>query len=279
MVWTVERRSAYTSRAYCAERTDQRLYLPGEIPEYWTFAPINACRRTRSGRFRGLMVLCDQLIFHDGVTLTVFGLRCLLDVGRIQEMTTYVIVGHGSFNQELTQYPPVVLVPPNTTLKFYAEAGEALFLPVDDDNDTDYVDEVAPAWQQLKERTEPVPEQGVVYNLSLVPDDSEEEHEAAENADWQGAEVIHLESGRIWLCEDAETCPTPELNVLKKTQDVAADRWEHHCKGILGTYGGNGNELTGSPAHPSEFKRHDLPPLLTADRGGPGLGGGTGLAA
>ncbi len=186
-------------------------------------------------------------------------------------MTTYVIVGHGGFDQRSGPYPPVVLVPPNTTLKFFSEAGQALTVPAVK-GDTAYEAHVAPAWQQLKERTEAVPEQGVVYNLSLGPDDTAEEHEAAEKADWNGAQVFHLESGEIWLCKGtAETCPTPELNVRKQTETIPDDRWQHHCDGILGQFGGKGNELHWVACTSFVIDRHDLPPLLTASEAGPGL--------
>lgn len=186
-------------------------------------------------------------------------------------MTTYVIVGHGGFDQRSGPYPPVVLVPPDTTLKFFSEAGQALVVPAIG-GDTAYEDKVAPAWQQLRDRTEAVPDQGVVYNLSLVPDDTAEEHEAAESADWDGAQVIHLDTGEVWLCEGTpETCPTPELNVLEQTETIPDDRWKHHCTGILGQYGGNGNELHWVACTSFVIDRHDLPPLLTADEAGPGL--------
>ena len=38
-------------------------------------------------------------------------------------MTTYVILGHGGFNQDSDRYPPEVLIPVNTTMKFWSEAG------------------------------------------------------------------------------------------------------------------------------------------------------------
>ena len=44
-------------------------------------------------------------------------------------MTTYVILGHGGFNPEAEQYPPEILVPRDTTMKFWSDAGQVLMLP------------------------------------------------------------------------------------------------------------------------------------------------------
>jgi hypothetical protein len=96
-------------------------------------------------------------------------------------MSTYVLVGHGVFSPSAGGYPPQVLLPPNTTVKFYSEAGQALAIPTKDDVGS-FVEEIAPAWKQLKERTEASPSQGVVYNLTLRSLDSPEEIDAANAA-------------------------------------------------------------------------------------------------
>ena len=44
-------------------------------------------------------------------------------------MASIVILGHGGFNQAGTQYPPEVLVPPETTLRCFSDAGQPLSLP------------------------------------------------------------------------------------------------------------------------------------------------------
>jgi hypothetical protein len=184
-------------------------------------------------------------------------------------MTVYVLVGHGGFSPTAGGYPPEVLLPPNTTVKFYSEAGQALTLPAKG-GDFSFEDKIAPAWKQLKERTEASPGQGVVYNLSLSPLDSQEEMDAADNADWDGATVVKAPSEE-WLCQGTpDTCPTPELNVRKQTEAIPDDRWYHDCKGVLGRLGGKGDEIHWVSCTSYEVIRHDLPPLITANEAGPG---------
>jgi hypothetical protein len=184
-------------------------------------------------------------------------------------MTTYVLVGHGGFSPSGGGYPPEVLLPPNTTVRFFSEAGQALAVPAVG-SDADFVGQIAPAWKQLKDRTEASPAQGVVYNLSLSPLDSPEEMDAAADADWNGANTVQVNQ-EAWLCEGtADTCPTPQLNVRKQTETIPDDRWHHHCEGILGVYGGKGNEIHWIACTSFDVVRHDLPPLITADEAGPG---------
>jgi hypothetical protein len=163
-----------------------------------------------------------------------------------------------------------VLLPPNTTVKFYSEAGQALVLPAKG-GDFDYENKIAPAWQQLKETTEPTPSQGVVYNLRLNTLDSQEEKDAADAADWDGATVVKVDE-RTWLCQGTpDDCPTPDLNVRKSNgETIPDDRWYHHCNGMLGLYGGKGDEIHWVSCTSYLVDRHDLPPLITADEAGPG---------
>lgn len=185
-------------------------------------------------------------------------------------MATYIFLGHGSFNQETPAgYPAEVLIPPDTTLKFYSEAGQALVLPSVDDN-TDYA-EVAPAWQQLKDQGPGLTTTMQTYNFSLVPEDHDEEREAIAKADWNGAIPITLTEGRQYLCQGSpETCPTPAL--LSGTEEAVSnpERWKHKCTGILGQYGGNGNELHWVACTSFRVKRPDLATLVTSDASGPG---------
>jgi hypothetical protein len=75
-----------------------------------------------------------------------------------------------------------------------------------------------------------------------------------------------------WLCMGTpETCPTPELNVRKATVTIPDDRWYHHCEGALGDLGGKGNEIHWMACANFEVRRHDLPPLITAQAAGPGI--------
>ena len=185
-------------------------------------------------------------------------------------MATYIFLGHGSFNQEMPAgYPPEVLIPPDTTLKFYSDAGQALVLPSVGDN-TDYAS-VAPAWQQLRDQGPGLTTTMQTYNFSLVPEDHDEERQAIAKADWNGAIPITLPAGRQYLCQGSpETCPTPAL--LSGTEEAISnpERWKHKCAGILGQYGGNGNELHWAACTSFRVKRPDLGPLVTSDASGPG---------
>ncbi len=197
-------------------------------------------------------------------------------------MTTYVVLGHGSFNQEGSQYPPEVLVPPDTTLKFYAEAGSSLYLPAKrrgGELDSDYA-KVAPAWKQIKENgagkegETALGTQKVTYNYTLFPDDNEEEREAAKAADWGGAQLVMIETGRKWLCMgSADSCPTPALLTSSDEKVLNPETWKHHCAGILGdpSLGGYaGNEIHWVACSSFSIARPDLPSLVTADTTGPG---------
>lgn len=198
-------------------------------------------------------------------------------------MATYVVLGHGGFNPEASQYPPEVLVPPDTMLKFYADAGSALQIPAKrrgGELDSDYA-KVAPAWQQIQEKgagkegEAALGTQKVTYNYALYPDDHAEEREAAKAADWGGAQLIMIESGKKWLCMGtAETCPTPALLTSTDESVLTADRWKHHCAGILGESdqgGYAGNEIHWVACSSFEIVRPDLPSLVTASTAGPGL--------
>jgi hypothetical protein len=188
-------------------------------------------------------------------------------------VTTYVVLGHGGFNQEGSQYPAEVLVPPDTVLKFYSEAGSALVLPAKrrgGEVDSDYA-KVAPAWQQVKEVESALGATKPTYNYALYPDDNAEEREAAKAADWGGAELIMIESGKTWLCMGTpDTCPTPALLTSTDEAVLTEDRWKHHCEGILGKHGGGSNEIHWIACASFEIAEPELPSLVTADTSGPG---------
>jgi hypothetical protein len=187
-------------------------------------------------------------------------------------MATYIFLGHGGFDQKGTAgYPPEVLIPTDTTLKFYSDAGQALSLPATDDGKTDY-SSVVPAWKQLKDQGPGLTATMQTYNFSLVPETHDEERDAIAKADWNGATPITLPAGEQYLCQGTpDTCPTPALLTNPTEEDLSnPERWKHKCTGILGQYGGNNNELHWAACTSFQIKRHDLPVLDTASVTGPG---------
>lgn len=61
--------------------------------------------------------------------------------------------------------------------------------------------------------------------------------------DWGGAKIVSLERGHPGrhLCEGTPaTCPTPALLAAEKAgEKIPAERWKHHCTGLLGEFQGN----------------------------------------
>lgn len=130
-------------------------------------------------------------------------------------MTKYVIIGHGGYSPASHSFPPEVLVPPDTKLAFFADAGQALTLPY-----KDYTNVAKELWDQLKEVGEPLGPKGVAYNYRLTPDTTEEHRQSALAADWGGATPYFLSKGDGYLCKGTvETCPTPKLNVAAARHD------------------------------------------------------------
>jgi Putative adhesin Stv domain len=188
-------------------------------------------------------------------------------------MTTYVILGHGGFNPEAEQYPPEILVPRDTTMKFWSDAGQVLMLPattLEGGRGSDYA-KVAPMFNQLKAAQPSLGPTTQTYNWKLYPDNIEAERKAARAADWGGAELIMIETGNTWLCMDTEKkCPTPAtLSDPTATEDPS--RYEHQCQGILGQYGGKGNEIHWVACTSFQIATPELPSLVTAAATGPGL--------
>lgn len=132
-------------------------------------------------------------------------------------MGKVVFLGHGGFDPTSGSDVAVILVPPNTSLKFFSDAGQALLLP-SPDGGSDY-NKVVKVWDHFKEAEKPVGPKGVTYNFRLSPETNKEERDLALSLDWD-AEVVSLPKGsdKFYLCTGtAGSCPTPKLN-------VAADR-------------------------------------------------------
>jgi hypothetical protein len=186
-------------------------------------------------------------------------------------MTTYVILGHGGFDPESDRYPKETLVPQDTTLKFWSEAGQALTLPATGGN-TNYA-KVAPAFNQLKEAQPSLGPTKSTYNYALYPEDHEAEKQGARAADWQGAQLIMVDSGKRFLCQDTEgKCPTPDLlNSTDESVLTDPQRWIHHCDGILGEYGGGNNEINWVACTSFEIEIQELPAMTTVSATGPGF--------
>lgn len=196
-------------------------------------------------------------------------------------MASKVFLGHGGFSRRNSPYPLEVLVPPDTTLRFFSDAGQPLYLPINQDGDTDYT-RIVKVWDHFHEDEQPLPARWVTYNYALSPEDTEEERQLALSLDW-GADVVTLPAGSddLFLCQGtAETCPTPALNVQQRQADrgegdaVPADRWNHDCDGILGQHAGN--DLIWVACTSFNFYTPELPPLMTADYTGPGFADNSG---
>jgi hypothetical protein len=156
-------------------------------------------------------------------------------------MSRYVVLGHGGFDPAGGSYPGEVLVPPGTTLQFFAEAGQSLVLP-----GTNY-GKVANVWEQVAAEGSPIPEKWVTYNYQLQPDTTETHRQNALASDWgDDVNVWFLSTGAAFLCNGtADTCPTPALRVQEQAYEngegeaVDDDRWNHHCTGILAQLAGH----------------------------------------
>ena len=197
-------------------------------------------------------------------------------------MTKYLVLGHGGYNPTQGKHPTEVLVPPDTTLYFFADAGSVLTIPFKsfgtNKRGSDY-DKVSAVWKQLEARNggkageDALRFQGVTYNYQLFPDGLNEERESARAADWNGAELVMIESGTRWLCEDTEgKCPTPELLTMPSSDPRVMDPevWKHKCTGILGEYGGGNNEIQWVACASIMVSRPDLPVEVTGSTAGPG---------
>jgi hypothetical protein len=136
-------------------------------------------------------------------------------------MANLIILGHGGFTKGGFE----TLVPPNTTIRFFADAGSPLSLPakrVGGELVFDYA-QVADILANYKETESPLQPGAVVYNMLLGPVDPEEQRIAKEldAAGKWGGEIMLTPTGGMWkLCNgDPSTCPTPKLNVARGRHD------------------------------------------------------------
>ncbi len=188
-------------------------------------------------------------------------------------MAIYVFLGHGGFDQTGTPgYPTEVLIPPDTSLKFYADAGQTLLLPGPDANDADSgYERVAPVFDQVKDQGSPLTATMPTYNYCLYPDDSAEYRRSAQRADWRGATPVFLPSGERYLCQGTpQTCPTPALIGGTEAEVTNPQRWKHNCTGILGEYGAKGNELHWLACASFKYAERHLPVAEMGAVPGPG---------
>ena len=136
-------------------------------------------------------------------------------------MARLVVLGHGGFTRGSFE----TLVPPNTTLKFFSDAGSNLALPAKKVNgvvEFDY-EKVADVLSLYKETETPLQAGGVVYNMELSKVDAVEQ-KIAQDLDkagkWGGEMMLNPTSSNWKLCEgDEKTCPTPKLHVAKSRHD------------------------------------------------------------
>src|SRR5262249_20549791 len=107
-------------------------------------------------------------------------------------MTRLVILGHGTFSKDSFE----TLVPANTTLRFFADAGSKIMLPAKTVNGEllfDY-EKVADALSNYTETEEPLGPGGVVYNMILTPVEPDEEQTAKElhaQGKWGGEMMVN----------------------------------------------------------------------------------------
>src|SRR5262245_56976066 len=102
-------------------------------------------------------------------------------------MTKFVILGHGNFDVTSTEYPPEILVPPNTSLQFFTDTGQSLWL-----SSGDYAPAAGKIWDQLKQFGSPLGPGGVTNNYILKPDSTEAHRQSARKVDWGGATPFFL---------------------------------------------------------------------------------------
>jgi hypothetical protein len=150
-------------------------------------------------------------------------------------MTTAVIIGHGGFDTGSFE----ILIPPGTSIKFFADAGSNLLLPavrtVDDGQPAvegkncrfDYA-KVASIYKHFDQKNQALRAGDVSYNMSIQPVGTESQEVAMdlfEAGKWEAEEIYLKPDGGDWaLCEgDATTCPTPKLRVAEsRHKELAA---------------------------------------------------------
>jgi hypothetical protein len=70
-------------------------------------------------------------------------------------MGRVLFLGHGGFDPTTGSDVAEVLVPPDTSIKFFSDAGQALVLPAFDSGRSDYL-KVVKVWDHFKEAEKPV---------------------------------------------------------------------------------------------------------------------------
>jgi hypothetical protein len=199
-------------------------------------------------------------------------------------MGTIIVLGHGYFDPAGGGYPPEVLIPPDTSLRFFSDAGQPLVLPAYRNDAGEVISDynkVVNVWEHFKEDESPIPPRWVTYNFRLSPEDSDEDRELAGKLPW-GADVVTLPEGadKFYLCTGTpDTCPTPALNVQQQDYEqrgvgspVPDDRWHHHCKGILATHAGNDLIWCACTSIRLDAEtRAELPLTMTSGSAGPGM--------
>jgi hypothetical protein len=151
-------------------------------------------------------------------------------------MAKLIILGHGGFGTQ----SEMTLVPPNTTLKFFADAGSNLMLPFKVTGParpdpphwkegTNWVfdyERVADVLSEFQEREKPLAAGAVVYNMQLQAPHPESQRIANELhalGKWGGDLLMKPDAGEWTLCRgDATTCPTPKLHVAQSRHDELA---------------------------------------------------------
>jgi hypothetical protein len=154
-------------------------------------------------------------------------------------------LGHGNvdLDESKASYKPgmgLVLIPPDTTLKFYTRAiGSKLMVA----GNVPTYKRIAETWRELQADVVPLQPTYTTPNFDLTPETHEEETRVGREVQWQGpTEVISLDPGHgpLCLCDGTPgTCPTPALVAAERRgEKIPAERWKHHCGGLLGTHQG-----------------------------------------
>lgn len=140
----------------------------------------------------------------------------------------HIFLGHGGLNPSDVQKVAgfeTVAVPPGTTLQFYSDFGQELYLTKDN----------VSIWSQLQAPWEPLDDDNVTYNLTLSEMTGGLEtvrSHVLSNISWANGNEVHTPGldglpNRIMLCTGHADCPTnPE------------HKKPHKCQGILAKYPG-----------------------------------------
>jgi hypothetical protein len=157
-------------------------------------------------------------------------------------VATAVIIGHGGFDVGSFE----ILVPPGTSIKFFADAGSNLLLPsIRTVNDGQPLEEgknsrfdyakVASIYKFFDQKNQPLGGGDVSYNMSIEPVGIESQEVAIElhkAGKWEADEIYLKPDGAEWkLCEgDPSKCPTPKLNVAASRHTELAGKGEAAVK-------------------------------------------------